>query len=833
MDLDLSKKTLVIVESPTKAATIKKYLPKNFTVVASKGHVRDLPTDRMGIDVEDNFKPEYVISPTKGALISDIKKKMEGCENLLLATDEDREGESIAWHLLEVLKPKMGYKRMVFHEITKKAITKALEEGRDLDEKLVEAQEDRRLIDRLYGYEVSPVLWKRLSNKKLSAGRVQSVGLRLVVEKEMGRLKFKSATYCDIEATLANEKGDTLVAKLESVDGKRIANGKDFDPETGNFKNNSVLLDKAKAEALCKEAKDLPFVVDSVLQRPSVANPYPPFTTSTLQQAANARLHFSSKETMRVAQSLFEHGFITYMRTDSTHLSKECLDASREAIIQEYGKEYLNPTVREFATKSKNAQEAHEAIRPSGDYIRTPQQTGLSGKELALYRLIYQRTLATQMAPAQKSTKTVKLSNGNNIYSASGTTIIFPGFLKVYGQDANDSDEDEKSLPVVVAGEELKQEEVEVKEHVTNPPQRFTEASLVKKLEELGVGRPSTYATIISTLLERNYVIEQKNTLIPTFIGFATYNFLNVAFSPLIDYGYTSQMEDQLDEIAEGKMDAKQYLKEFYYGKNGLETYVKAASKGREDVKTLEIPTLSGSVDLDGQKVNYLIKVGPFGAYIATDLNGENGKALLVNIPQSYLPGTITDEDIKTLISQSVAPKEEATPGTILLKEGKWGKYWEKDGKIVNVPKTRGKNAEDYTDEQIEYLFSLPRTIATTEEGKDITLNLGPYGPYLACDGTNFKLIGSVFDCDAAKALEVVSKGKKKGNEVLREFNDYKGEKLCGIDGKYGPYLKWGERNCAIGKDQDVMTMTQQEAEAIAEKNADKPIRKRRTAKKS
>ena len=833
MDLDLSKKTLVIVESPTKATTIKKYLPKNFTVVASKGHVRDLPQDRIGIDVEDNFKPEYVISPTKGALISDIKKKMEGCENLLLATDEDREGESIAWHLLEVLKPKMGYKRMVFHEITKKAITKALEEGRDLDEKLVEAQEDRRLIDRLYGYEVSPVLWKRLSNKKLSAGRVQSVGLRLVVEKEMTRLKFKNATYCDIEATLANENGDTLVAKLESVDGKRISNGKDFDPETGLFKNNSVLLDKEKAEALCNEAKTLPFVVDSVLQRPSVANPYPPFTTSTLQQAANARLHFSSKETMRVAQSLFENGFITYMRTDSTHLSKECLDASREAICQEYGKEYLNPTERHFATKSKNAQEAHEAIRPSGDYIRTPQQTGLTGKELALYRLIYQRTLATQMAPAQKSTKTVKIANGDNIYTASGTTIIFPGFLKVYGQDANDGDEDEKNLPVVVAGETLKSEDVEVKEHVTNPPQRFTEASLVKKLEELGVGRPSTYATIISTLLERGYVTEQKNTLIPTFIGFATYNFLNVAFSPLIDYGYTSKMEDQLDEIAEGKMDAKEYLKEFYYGKNGLENYVKEASKGREEVKTLEIPTLSGEVDLDGQKVNYSIKVGPFGAYILTDLKGDNGKALLINIPQSYLPGTITDEDVLSLIEQSVAPKEEVAPGTIILREGKWGKYWEKDGKTVNVPKTRGKSAEDYTNEQIEYLFSLPRTIAKNEEGKDITLSLGPYGPYLTCDGTNYKLTGSIFDCDAEKALEVVSKGKKKGNEVLREFNDYKGEKLEGIDGKYGPYLKWGERNCAIGKDQDVLTMSQEEAEAIAEKNADKPIRKRRIAKKS
>ncbi len=832
MNLDLTKKTLVIVESPTKANTIKKYLPKNFTVVASKGHVRDLPSDRMGIDVDDNFKPEYIITEGKGALISDIKKKLEGCENLLLATDEDREGESIAWHLLEVLKPKVESKRMVFHEITKKAITQALEQGRELDIKLVEAQEDRRLIDRLYGYEVSPVLWKRLSNKKLSAGRVQSVGLRLVVEKEMVRLNYKSSTYYDIEATLLNEKKEKLVAKLESVNGKRIANSKDFNSETGAFNNNSVLLDKEKTELLCKEAETLPFVVDSVLQRPSVANPYPPFTTSTLQQAANARLHISAKETMRVAQSLFENGFITYMRTDSTHLSKECLDASREAIVKEYGKEYLNPTVREFATKSKNAQEAHEAIRPSGDYIRTPQQTGLSGRELALYTLIYQRTLATQMAQAQKSTTTIKLSNGENMYTASGTTIIFPGFLKVYGQDATDDSDDEKNLPTVTAGDTLTKDKLEMKEHITNPPARFTEASLVKKLEEQGVGRPSTYATIISTLLERGYVIEEKNALIPTFIGFATLNFLNIAFAPLIDYSYTSKMEDQLDEIAEGKMDAKEYLREFYYGQNGLHSYVNNAKLGKEDVKTLNIPQLSGKAEVGGTAVNYSIKVGPFGAYILTDLKGDNGKDLLVNIPQSLLPGTIQDSDIANLISQSIAPKEEVEPGTIQLKEGKWGKYWEKDGKTVNVPKTKGVSAESYTTEQIEFLFSLPKEIAVSEAGLPILLNMGPYGPYLSCDGKNYKIFGSVFECTAEKALALVSNsGAKKTVEVLKEFNDYKGEKLQGLSGKYGPYLKWGERNCAIGKGQNLDTMTQEEAEAIAEKNADKPIKKRRVTK--
>lgn len=832
MGFDLSKKTLVIVESPTKANTIKKYLPSNFTVVASKGHIRDLPSDRLGIDVRNDFAPEYVVVENKNTLISDLKKKLAQSEQLLLATDEDREGESISWHLVKVLNPKVPYKRMVFHEITKNAIKEALNMGRDLDEKLIDAQEDRRIIDRLYGYEVSPVLWKRLSNKKLSAGRVQSVGLRLVVEKEMLRLNYQSSTYYDIEAVLIDEKNDRLFCKLESVNGKRIANGKDFNPETGKFNNNALILDGEAVKKLKKEAEENPFVVESVIQRPSVQHPYPPFTTSTLQQASNARLHFSTKETMRVAQSLFEQGFITYMRTDSTYLSKECIEASRAEILNKYGKTYLNPTVREFVTKSKNAQEAHEAIRPSGDVVREPEKTGLSGKELKLYTLIYQRTLATQMTSAQKSTMVIKLSNADSIYTSSETITIFPGFLKVYEQDRTDDEKSEaERLPSVSAGDELEKEKLEVKEHTTNPPNRYTEASLVKKLEELGIGRPSTYATIISTLLERGYVLSEKNTLIPTFLGFGTHNFLNTAFSPLIDFNYTSDMENQLDEIASGNRDRIEYLKNFYYGDSGLEALVKNAKLGKEDVKTLHIPSLSGSFDSESGKVDYSIKIGPFGAYIMTGLKDEKGKAILVNIPQSYTPGIISDDAVKTLVEALLLPKETSSdPNALVLKEGRYGKYWERGGKTVNVPRLK-KDALSYTTEEIDFLFSLPKEIAQ-KDGKPITLYYGPYGPYFVFDGKNYKINSSVFEFDGKKALSMLENKDRKNNEVIKTFSDFQDKELRVLNGRYGLYLKWGDINCVIPKEYDALELNEEDARKIALSNADKKPKKRFRAKR-
>lgn len=835
MLFDSKKKTLVIVESPTKAKTIGKYLPKNFTLIASKGHVRDLPQDRMGIDVEKDFQPEYVITEDKRPLISDIKKKLAVAEQLLLATDEDREGESISWHLLEVLKPKVPYQRMVFHEITKKAIAEALDKGRGLDMQLVGAQEDRRIIDRLYGYEVSPVLWRRLSNKKLSGGRVQSVGLRFLVDKEMDRMSFQSSTYFDIEAKLKREEGESpFTAKLESIAGERIATSKDFDSDTGVFNGKSKVLNEEEVTLLAENCRKQPFVVESVIQKPTRVNPYPPFTTSTLQIAANARLRMSAKETMRTAQSLFEHGFITYMRTDSTLLSSECIHASRSEIEKDFGKEFLSDTPRQFANKNKMAQEAHEAIRPSGDTFRRPEECHLAGRELSLYTLIWQRTLATQMAPAEKSTTSVKIASGDALFSASGTTIIFPGFLKVYGADSDDG-EKEGSLPRIDAGAVLSLSSLEEKSHVTQPPARYTEASLVKKLEEKGIGRPSTYATIISTLLDRGYAIEQGNALVPTFIGFAVYQFLHIAFPSLVEYSYTSDMENYLDKIANGEYDRIRYLHDFYDGPNGLEAMVSSAKAGKEDVKTLIVPSLSGKADVGGDTVTYQTKVGPYGAYFLTDRENEEGKPIIVNIPDKYCPGTISDDDVASLITSALGPKDaEDEPGKVYLKEGRRGQYWVKDGKSCNVPRGK-KKGEEYTPEEIDFLFSLPLKVATSADGFDINLNNGPYGGYLSCNGKNFKVFGALKDVTEEKALAIVEAGSKVATGPLLELKNYKDKPLAVMNGKYGAYLKWGDVNYKLSKEnlEKPESLTQSEAEAIVDADPDKkPATRRRFVRK-
>lgn len=801
MEFNPEKKTLVIVESPTKAKTIGRYLPKNFTITASKGHIRDLPEDRMGVDPEKNFECEYIITEGKESLIKDLKKKLSSSEQLLLATDEDREGESISWHLLETLQPKVPYQRMVFHEITKNAIKEALKSGRDLDMQLVKAQEDRRIIDRLYGYEVSPVLWKRLSNKKLSGGRVQSVGLRFLADKELERMNFTKAEYFDIKAELENSEKKSFIATLEEAGGKKVATSKDFDQDKGAFSDKVLLLDAEAAEKIVAELKNGKFIVDGVLQKPSRVNPAPPFTTSTLQQAASSRLHLSSKETMRIAQSLFENGFITYMRTDSVNLSSECIAASRAQIVEDYGSSYLNPTERVFKNKSVNAQEAHEAIRPAGDTFRRPAQTGLTGRELQLYTLIYQRTLATQMAPADKSTTTVKVVNGSCRFSASGTTILFPGFLKAYAQDGKDEDQ-EGVLPSINAGESLGLISLDSKEHTTQPPARYTEASLIRKLEEKGIGRPSTYSTIISTLLDRGYAIEKERALIPTFMGFAVFNFMEKEFADLIEYSYTAEMESELDKIAEGKEDNISYLHSFYYGEDGklgLQDLVLKAKNSKEEVKTLSFPHLTSSCTLsDGRRVGYQIKVGPYGSYLLTDIMNESGKETLVNIPDTFCPGNITDSDIAALI-EGATGVVKVGENEIVLKIGRRGSYWQKGDRTCNVPKGR-KRADEYTTDEIEFLFSLPKAIAKDADGNDILLNNGPFGGYLSCNGSNYRLYGSLFEVTGEKALEIVSKVKERGAASQKEYQPFEGKSLELKRGKYGLYLKWGDENVRLPK---------------------------------
>lgn len=862
MKFDPNKKTLIIVESPTKAKTIKKYLPKNFSVIASKGHIRDLPEDKMGIDVNDNFKPTYVISADKKNIISEIKTKLDSVEQLLLATDEDREGESISWHLIQVLKPKVPYQRMVFHEITKKAIEKALQEGRNLDMKLVEAQETRRFLDRLYGFEVSPVLWKRLSNKKLSGGRVQSVGLRFLVDKEMDIMNYKRSDYYDLQATLS-KNGISFSSKLETVDKKKIATSKDFNSDTGEFSGKSVILTKNIADDLILKAQANPFVLDSLVSKPNKTQPYPPFTTSTLQQSANRKLRLSARETMRVAQSLFEHGFITYMRTDSTHLSLECINAARDQVNSVYGKDYLSEKPRNYQTKSKSAQEAHEAIRPSGDSFREPKETGLSGRELQLYTLIWQRTLATQMAAAEKLSTTYKFSCANMVFSSSATSITFPGFLKVYGHDSDDEDEVESTLPKMSEGESAKCEEVEVKAHTTQPPLRFTEASLIKKLEEKEIGRPSTYSTIISTLLDRKYAVEQNNSLIPTFQGFAVFNVMENAFPTLVDYSYSSSMEMALDQIAEESAEEKgkdalgdlieavldgrdddilaeaagaktKYLNDFYFGSNevlGLKEMVGAALKGKEDVKTLHIPALSGVCE----DINYTVKVGPYGPYLNLDKLNEKGKNVMINIPSTYYPGTIKEEDVCNLIHEHFAPAV-ATPGEVVLKQGRNGTYyWQKDDKTAAVPKGK-KAADSYTSEEIDFYFSLPLNLGKDESGNDIFLNNGPYGPYLSCNGKNHRVFGDPMAVDYEKAISIVNQATAAASGPLVEFKDYDGKPLVLNNGKYGAYLKWGTVNYKLPKElaADTSLITQEKAEEIIKADPDKKSApKRRFSRKS
>ncbi|NDD92446.1 type I DNA topoisomerase, partial [bacterium] len=598
----------------TKAKTIRKFLPKAYVVEASMGHVRDLPQSaadipaalkaqewtKIGVNVDEDFEPLYVVPKSKSKVIQDLKKKLKDAESVYLATDEDREGESIAWHLLEVLKPKVPVKRMVFHEITKTAIERALQEVRDVDSRLVRAQETRRILDRLVGYTLSPLIWKKIAFG-LSAGRVQSVALRVIVERERQRLKFVKADYWDLEAELA-KGSESFKAKLLSVKGKRIATGKDFDEDTGKLiaGKDVQLLDETDARKLRESLSSALFTVTSVEEKPSTSRPAPPFITSTLQQEANRKLGLSAKEAMRTAQSLYEEGFITYMRTDSPNLSQEALKAARGCVEDLYGKDYLSPEPRQYTSKARGAQEAHEAIRPAGSNFQHPKDTGLTGVHLALYDMIWKRTVASQMAEARKMTVTAKIEAGPAVFTASGTRIVFPGFIRAYVEGADDPEaalEDrEVLLPDLTVKDTLKSKEIEALQHETKPPARFTEASLVQMLEKEGIGRPSTYASIIGTIVDRGYVRKIGAALVPTFTGFAVTQLLERHFDSLVDTGFTAKMEESLDEIAEGKIEYLPYLRSFYLGKSGLRERVKDQDKNinPEESRTVLLHHLKG-----------------------------------------------------------------------------------------------------------------------------------------------------------------------------------------------------------------------------------------------
>ncbi|MCI3240438.1 type I DNA topoisomerase [Streptomyces spinosisporus] len=885
---------LVIVESPAKAKTIKGYLGPGYIVEASVGHIRDLPNGaaevpekytgevrRLGVDVEHDFQPIYVVNADKRAQVKKLKDLLRDSDELFLATDEDREGEAIAWHLLEVLKPKVPVKRMVFHEITKDAIREAVANPRDLNKRMVDAQETRRILDRLYGYEVSPVLWKKVM-PRLSAGRVQSVATRLVVERERERIAFRSAEYWDLTGTFATGRaGDpsdpsSLIARLQTVDGRRIAQGRDFD-SLGQLKGaNTLHLDEANARALVAALEHTRFAVRSVESKPYRRSPYAPFRTTTLQQEASRKLGFGAKATMQVAQKLYENGYITYMRTDSTTLSDTAVSAARAQVTQLYGADYLPDRPRTYAGKVKNAQEAHEAIRPSGDRFRTPAETGLTGDQFKLYELIWKRTVASQMKDATGNSVTVKIggtaSDGRDVeFSASGKTITFHGFLKAYVEGADDPnaelDDRERRLPQVAEGDALTAEEITADGHSTKPPARYTEASLVKELEEREIGRPSTYASIIGTILDRGYVFKKGTALVPSFLSFAVVNLLEKHFGRLVDYDFTAKMEDDLDRIARGEAQSVPWLKRFYFGEgtdNG-----NAAEAGNGDGDHLgglkELVTDLGAID--AREVSsfpvgsgIVLRVGRYGPYIERgEKDSENHQR--ADVPEDLAPDELSVELAEELLAKPSGDFElGADPETgrqIIARDGRYGPYvtevlpegTPKTGKNAVKPRTaslfKSMSLDTVTLQDALKLMSLPRVVGTDAEGQEITAQNGRYGPYLK-KGTDSRSLQSeeqLFTITLEEALEIYSQPKQRGRAAakppLKELGtDPVSEKPVVVkDGRFGPYVTDGETNATLRSGDSVEEITPERGfELLAEKRAKGPAKKtakRATAKKA
>jgi DNA topoisomerase-1 len=882
---------LVIVESPAKAKTIKGYLGPGYVVEASVGHIRDLPNGaaevpekytgevrRLGVDVEHDFEPIYVVNADKRAQVKKLKDLLKDSDELFLATDEDREGEAIAWHLQEVLKPKVPVKRMVFHEITKAAIQAAVANPRELNQKLVDAQETRRILDRLYGYEVSPVLWKKVM-PRLSAGRVQSVATRLVVERERERIAFRSAEYWDLTGTFGTGRaGDpsdpsTLVARLQSVDGKRVAQGRDFD-SLGQLKGaNTLHLDEANARALAAALEQTRFAVRSVESKPYRRSPYAPFRTTTLQQEASRKLGFGAKATMQVAQKLYENGFITYMRTDSTTLSDTAITAARAQVTQLYGADYLPSSPRTYAGKVKNAQEAHEAIRPSGDRFRTPAETGLTGDQFRLYELIWKRTVASQMKDATGNSVTVKIggtaADGRDVeFSASGKTITFHGFLKAYVEGADDPnaelDDRERRLPQVAEGDALSAEEITVDGHATKPPARYTEASLVKELEEREIGRPSTYASIIGTILDRGYVFKKGTALVPSFLSFAVVNLLEKHFGRLVDYDFTARMEDDLDRIAAGQAQSVPWLKRFYFGEGASPSAGGAADAGNGDGDHLgglkELVTDLGAID--AREVSsfpvgndIVLRVGRYGPYIERgEKDSENHQR--ADVPEDLAPDELSIELAEELLAKPSGDFElGADPVTghqIIARDGRYGPYvtevlpegTPKTGKNAVKPRTaslfKSMSLDTVTLEDALKLMSLPRVVGADAEGQEITAQNGRYGPYLkkGTDSRSLQTEDQLFTITLEEALAIYAQPKQRGRAAakppLKELGtDPVSEKPVVVkDGRFGPYVTDGETNATLRSGDSVEEITPERGfELLAEKRAKGPAKK--TAKKA
>jgi DNA topoisomerase-1 len=886
---------LVIVESPAKARKIASYLGSNFVVESSKGHIRDLPRNakeipakykgepwaNLAVDIEHDFEPIYIVTPDKRATVTDLKDKLKDVDELYLATDGDREGEAIAWHLLETLKPTVPVRRMVFHEITEPAILAAAANPRDLDTDLVEAYETRRILDRLYGYEVSPVLWKKVM-PKLSAGRVQSVATRIVVQRERERMRFVTASYWDIGAQLdagADADPRQFAARMVQVDGSRLATGRDFGPD-GKLKGSGDVrvLTEPEARALAAGLANAALKVTSVEEKPYTRRPYAPFMTSTLQQEASRKLRFTADRTMSTAQRLYENGYITYMRTDSTTLSESAVAAARAQATQLYGAQYVSDKPRQYTRKVKNAQEAHEAIRPAGEVFRTPGEVAreLAADEFRLYELIWQRTIASQMNDARGTTMSVRIAGTSATgeqctFAASGRTITFAGFLKAYvesidSEAGGEADDAERRLPQLVKDQAITAVELSPDGHSTSPPPRYTDASLIKTMEELGIGRPSTYATIIKTIQDRGYVWKRGSALIPSWVAFSVVGLLEQHFERLVDYDFTAAMEDELERIAAGDQRRTNWLTGFYFGGEigpdgsvgrggGLKKLIDASV---EEIDPRQVNSIPMFTDANGHTV--VVRVGRFGPYLEREVDGESQRANLTDeMPPDELTPEVAEKLFATPMEGRSLGNDPVTGHEILAKEGRFGPYVTEvlpeqpepaNGKKATAPKPRtgslfkDMSLDTVTLEDALKLLSLPRMVGKDPEtGAEITAQNGRYGPYLkkGTDSRSLATEDQLFTVTLDEALKIYAEPKKRGRQSaasappLKEMgNDpVSGKPMVVKDGRFGPYVTDGEYNASLRKSDSVEELTDERAaELLAEKRAKGPAPKKTTTRK-
>ncbi|MDO4253868.1 MAG: type I DNA topoisomerase [Kocuria sp.] len=898
-----SGKSLLIVESPSKVKTIAGYLGDAYEVDSSLGHIRDLPQPsdlptemkkgpygKFAVDVDSGFDPYYVVNPDKKKKVTELKRKLKECDALYLATDGDREGEAIAWHLYEVLKPKVPVYRMTFPEITREAIERAFGELRELDQDLVDAQETRRVLDRLYGYEISPVLWRKVSSG-LSAGRVQSVATRMVVQRERERMAFVSADYWDLNGqftcTTGPDAGSSFGARLVTVDGKKVAGGKDFTDSGVLKKPGSVThLDQADATSLAEALVDAQFAVVSQETKPYVSRPKAPFTTSTLQQDAARKLHFSSRSTMQVAQRLYENGYITYMRTDSVALSTQAVNAARRQVKELWGADYVPDSPRAYASKSKNAQEAHEAIRPAGDSFRTPDQVrgALSADEFKLYELIWQRTVASQMADAKGVTATVRLgataADGRAAeFTASGTVITFPGFLSAYqeakdtsvesaGQEADSIKSSDKRLPQMQEGDALETADMTADGHATRPPARYTEASLVAAMDEMGIGRPSTYAAVISTIVDRGYVKVRGTALIPSWTAFSVVRLLEEHFSDYVDYDFTAEMEEGLDRISRGEEDRQKWLQRFYFGDQGADNGLKPIVEDLGDIDARALNSIKLTDDVT-------LRVGKYGPYLETEgavdeKTGEITDPVRANVPESLAPDELTPDKVTELMEIGRADGRELgidpqTGRTIVVKDGRYGPYvtevipeptqeeldaipteYYKNGKPkpkkIERPKPRtaslfqSMTMQDMTLDDALKLLSLPRAVGEDKDGEVITAQNGRYGPYLkkGSDSRSLQSEDQIFGITLEEAQQIYALPKQRGRAAakppLKDLGtDPITERPMVIkEGRFGEYITDGETNVTVPRSETVEQMTPERAsQLLSEKRAKGPVPKK------